>query len=134
MSVQALSPYSGSKRLFGEDPEDIDSPCDRGQGKRSRFLSGSPSGRCSGSSSSFQAVHPATLEALKGLFPGMDDQVRWKISSVQGLVQQGVSEGCGMRRGRTRCTVTGLVGAHALAKHLAVLNRQPFLIMQRLDP
>ena len=78
MSIQAISPFSGSKRLFEEQPEDVESPCDRGQGKRGRFLAGSPSGRCSGPSGAFhaQGVHPATLQALKGLFPAMDDQVR----------------------------------------------------------
>jgi hypothetical protein len=75
MSVQALSPFSGSKRLFEEHPEDTDSPCDRGGSKRSRFLAGSPSGRCSGPGPAFHGVPPATLNALKALFPGMDDQV-----------------------------------------------------------
>jgi hypothetical protein len=74
MSVQALSPFSGSKRLFEEHPEDTDSPCDRGGSKRGRFLPGSPSGRCSGQAA-FPAVPVATLNALRGLFPGMDDQV-----------------------------------------------------------
>lgn len=83
MSVQAISPFSGSKRLFEEHSEDIDSSCDRGQGKRGRFVAGSPSsGRCSGPGPSFQAVHPATIQALKGLFPGMDDQVRLRVPSA----------------------------------------------------
>lgn len=95
MSVQALSPFSGAKRLFEEEhPEDTESPCDRGQHKRGRFVAGSPSGRCSGAAAAaaaFGPVHPSTLNALRALFPGMDDQVRvlndaWEVGVCRGCV------------------------------------------------
>lgn len=82
MSVAALSPFSGSKRLLESAAGDTDSPCDRSAVKRGRFV-GSP-GRCSGPPPAFGAVHPGTLNALKALFPGMDDQVRRGAGQGQG--------------------------------------------------
>jgi hypothetical protein len=91
---EALSPaFPGSKRLFDEAHEDVDSPCDRAQGKRVRFAANSPSGRCWGGPALQQpALHPSTLNALRALFPDMDDQVSKQI-------QYGRFLACGGRLG-----------------------------------
>jgi hypothetical protein len=83
MSVVAQSPYSAgsSKRLFNSEQ---DTGSDQfGAVKRARCLS-SPAGRCRPSSSQSpphnshnQCVHPATVAAVKALFPDMDEQVRF---------------------------------------------------------
>ena len=112
MSVQALSPFSGSKRLFTENPEDTDSPCDRGGQKRGRFA-GSPSGRCGGPAPVFQAPHTATLNALKALFPGMDDQVGAGGRAWAGARAPGA--GACVESGRRRCWRV-LARAPALAR------------------
>lgn len=83
MSVVAHSPYTGSKRLFDDsDHHQLDSQ-QLDTHKRSRGC-GSPAGlyqavsRASAGGSPFHQQHSSqagVLNALRALFPGMDDQV-----------------------------------------------------------
>lgn len=75
MSVAAQqSPHHGAKRLL----ETLDSPeqSSYSTGKRTRYA-GSPGGRCAPLSERQANVAPAgVIQALKGLFPEMDERVR----------------------------------------------------------
>lgn len=83
MSVVAFNPRS--KRLFEDDTENEQEGQHTSPVKRAR-CNGSPAGAYFGSrlpsSTAWPAgpsgVHPDTFNALKSLFPGMDDQV-WLI-------------------------------------------------------
>jgi hypothetical protein len=81
MSVVTHSPFPGSKRLFEEDidTEQLDTPHSAAL-KRSRCCGSPASGvqhtlRPAFGSSQHTGLHPATFQALRALFPNMDDQV-----------------------------------------------------------
>lgn len=97
------SPFAvGSKRLFeSEENEDRLQRRDSGAATHKRYRRhGSPADRCgSGTCQGAYSVSPATLAALRGLFPEMSDKVgRGRAGAV------GVPDvGCKLRRCRGGC-------------------------------
>lgn len=72
MSVVAQSPFSGSKRYFSDnDTPEVYDQCQ--SSKRARCFGG-PQGRFP-FYESHTILHPATLSAVRALFPEMDEQV-----------------------------------------------------------
>lgn len=79
VATQAHSPFAvGSKRLFeSEENEDRLQRRDSGAASHKRYRGrGSPADRCgAGGAQGAYSISPATLAALRGLFPEMSDKV-----------------------------------------------------------